>query len=189
MMLLAGIACHKLNLLPRGIAFSFWRVFGGTIAALLIYHLGLAALLALAFGVGGLVQAIGFGQQAPQSLLEQLLVFLYAATILCATGMITVILTALAFRLATRFRPRRVLLWGLAISAAAILGTVVASAIRQSIRFPPFSIADLTRSTEILFFSLAWNVELPIVIGQPLLAALLGHWLYLGAREYTDSAA
>jgi hypothetical protein len=182
-MLLAGIACYKLNLLPCGLTFSPWRVFSGVIAALLVYPLGLAALLALLFGVGGLAEAVGFGQ-GPHSHLGEVLVFSYAATILCATGVLTVMLAALAFGLATRFWPRRIRVWGFAISAMAILSTVVASSIRQSIRFGPTTITDVTRNTDILFFSLAWNVELPIVIGQPLLAALLGHWLYQPAKEY-----
>ena len=182
-MLLAGIACYKLNLLPRGLAFSPWRVFGGAMAALLIYPLGLAALLALLFGVGGLAEAIGFGQR-PHSYLGEVLVFLYAATILCATGVLTVMLAALAFGLATRFWPRRVFVWGFAISATVILSTVLASSIRQSIRFGTTTITNVTRNADILFFSLAWNVELPIVIGQPLLAALLGHWLYQAAKDY-----
>jgi hypothetical protein len=187
---LAGIFVWRLDLLPRGLRVEPWRAAGGAFIAFLIYPLGLIFLLAEVFGIGGLLEAMS-GKSSPQSDAGELFRFFYIVALLCAAGMVAVLLAGTAIALATHFWPRRVLLWGLGISALAVFSTATISVIRQNMRFPGDTAWSILKTSmfDTMFFSLAWNIEIPILIGQPLLAALLGHWLCLAARRYASSPA
>jgi len=113
------------------------------------------------------------------------------AAILCAGGMLTIALAAVALAFVTRAWPRRVLLWSFVTSAGVLVCSVGFAMVARKFLFPTIPIwSHLTNSSgDLLAFSLIWNVEAPIVIGEPILAALLGHWLYIAAEEWSAECA
>jgi len=189
-MALAGLFVWRAGLLPRGISSSALRVFCVTLFSVFIYPIGLFAILVAFFGLGSLTERL-FPAARPALDAFPLFPDLFLVTILCAGGMLTVILFGLALAFAVRSKPRRLLLWSFGISASTICVSAVAAIIRSEIQFPqiPLNRLLILHSQDILLFSLAWGVELPIVIGEPLLAALLGHWLYLAAEAWSAEAA
>lgn len=191
-MILAGLAVWKLGFVPRGIHISFIRAFCGTILSLLLYPLGLIAILFLIFGGDALLHKFGLDwPHAGASDWSRLLGYLPTAVILCGAGVFIVMLAALALAFVTRSWPRHVFLWSVAVSTGTLFCSLVFSLVRQKLLFPEIPLwNDLVNYIgDMLAFSLIWNVQAPIVIGEPLLAALLGHWFYLAAREYAVSSA
>jgi len=62
--------------------------------------------------------------------------------------------------------------------------------IQEKLKFPTIpSMRFVANEPLAMLFGYAWGLPLIVLIGEPLLAALLGHWLYLAAKEYADSPA
>lgn len=191
-MILAGAAVWNLGLVPRGIRISFIRAFCGAILSLLVYPVGMIAIIFALFEGDALLHKFGLDwPHAGASDWSRLLAFLPMTVILCVTGMLTVAVSALALAFVTRSWPRRVILWSAATSVGTLLCTLVFSLVQQRLLFPtipPWS-GFVNHLGDMLAFSLIWNVQAPIVIGEPLLAALLGHWFYFAAKEYAAPLA
>lgn len=102
--------------------------------------------------------------------------------ILFAGVMLTVLIVSLAFASATRFWPRRLLAWSVLLSTTVIVSGILAGVVQIKLRFPtePFPYDAV-----VLLLGSAWNIPLVILIGEPVLAALLGHWLYLAAKSWS----
>jgi hypothetical protein len=191
-MILAGLTVWNLQLIPRGIHFSFGRVSCGAILAVFIYPVGFIAILFAVFGGDALLHQLGLDQpNSSTSDWSFLLGAIPMAAILCAGGMLTIVLAALALALATRWWPRRVLLWSFGGSAGILFCSFVFSLVRQKLLFPTIPLwSDLVHHTgDMLVFSFIWNIPTPVVIGEPILAALLGHWFYRAAVEWSADPA
>jgi hypothetical protein len=187
-MILAGLAVWNLGLVPPGIRISFIRAFCGAILSLLLYPAGLIAIFFVVFGSDALLHKFAFDwSHAGVSDWSRLLGYVPMAVILCGGGMLTVMLAALALAIVVRSWPRRVILWSFAVSSGSLLCGLIFSLVRQKLLFPsiPLWSEVVNYMGDMLAFSLIWNVQAPIVFGEPLLAALLGHWLYLALKEYT----
>jgi hypothetical protein len=186
-MMLAGVAVWNLGLVPRGIRISFVRALCGAILSLLVYPAGMMAIIFAVFGGDALLHKFGLDwPHAGASTWSRLLAYWPMTMILCVTGTLTVLLSALALAFVTRSWPRRVILWSIATSVGTLLCTLVFSLVQHKLLFPtiPLWSGLVNYLGDMLAFSAIWNVQAPIVIGEPLLAALLGHWFYLAAKEY-----
>ncbi len=189
-MVLAGAAALKLKLIPEGIRFSFFRVVGGAILAFFLYPVGFISILfVVLLGMKYVTAENWPNMNSP--IWARLLGNLPLAAILCAGGMLTIAFAAVALAFVTRSWPRRVLLWSFATSAGVLVSSVAFAMVTRKFLFPTIPIWShlINNGTDLLAFSLIWNVQAPIVIGEPLLAALLGHWFYFAAKEYAVSLA
>ncbi|HWZ99166.1 MAG TPA: hypothetical protein VN025_15525 [Candidatus Dormibacteraeota bacterium] len=194
-MALAGIFVWGMNLLPQGLCASPRRLCASVILGTLIYPVGIVTIffviLILMSGIFGRSSHLIELPVLAQDTWGRLLDALPGTALLCAIGVLTVFLTALLFRLATGYLPRKKFLWGFLISSSAIFMTIVIQLLRMMPAYKGISIIRYLElyAQDMLFFSLISGVQLPAVIGAPLLAALLGHWLYLAGQKHAISAA
>jgi len=189
-MILAGAAAWKLKLIPPGIRFSFFRTLGGAILAFFLYPVGFISILfVVLLGMKYVTAENWPNMKSP--IWARLLGNLPLAAILCAGGMLTVALAAVALAFVTRSWPRRVLLWSFVTSAGVLVCSVAFALLTHKFLFPTIPMWShlINNGSDLLAFSLIWNVEAPIVIGQPILAAVLGHWFYLAAKEWSAESA
>ena len=187
LMPLAGILVWKLGLLPRGISSSLVRVVAGVLLGLFIYPAGFLFILWTFLVLAGFTEHSGLNHVTPgiEPDWQIMLKSVPFISILWAGGVLVVLHSALAFAISVRFWPRRVFLWAPRVSALILAGAIAGALLQHSLMFPTISVwGVLVRSTFDLFFAMAWNVQITILIGEPILAGLLGHWLYLAAREY-----
>ncbi|HEY6388229.1 MAG TPA: hypothetical protein VIX91_21320 [Candidatus Acidoferrum sp.] len=56
---------------------------------------------------------------------------------------------------------------------------------REELRFHSGELQDSLQ----VFFGVAWGIPLVVLVGEPLLGALVGHWLYLAAKEWSAESA
>jgi hypothetical protein len=189
---LAGILVWKLGLLPRGISSSFGRVLTGVLLALFIYPVGFLFILWTFLALVGFTEHSGLNHVVPgiEPDWQILLKSLPFTSIMWAGGALVVLHSALAFAITVRFWPRRAFFWAFGASALIIVVSLAGALFQHRLMFPTISVWGVfVRSTFDLFFAMAWNLQLPILIGEPILAGLLGHWLYLAAREYAIPSA
>jgi hypothetical protein len=189
-MVLAGVAAWKLGLVPRGIRISFLRVLGGAVLGFFLYPVGMLSILFVVL----LGMSWGGGENWPNvnsPIWARLLGNLPLAAILCAGGMLTILLAAVALALVTRSWPRRVLLWSFVTSSGVLICSVSVSLAIRKLLFPAIPLLShlINSGTDLLAFSMIWGVEAPIVVGEPILAALLGHWFFLAAKEWSAKRA
>ena len=192
-MALAGLFAWKTKLLPGEFSRSPRLVLSAAALGTLVYPVGIFAMLFAILALGSLDHSYHLMQlpALAQDTWGRLIDAVPGAAILCAAGMLTVFLTALLFWLATGYLPRKKLLWGFAISSATLLLTLVVGLLRAMPAHVEISVMRYLQLYlgDILFFSLISGVQLPAAIGTPLLAALLGHWLYLAGQKHAISAA
>ncbi len=186
--LLSGLVIWRAGLLAGGISFSWRRIATGTVFAMAIYPV---AFLMTAFAVMLLfISASNESHTASRNpLLKMLIGFLTFGLILWFVVSTAVVFLALAFQFSTRFWPRRVLLWAFLLSAAALAGDIIAAILQHLVKFPNIpSMRFVENDPLAVLFGYAWGLPLVVIAGEPLLAALLGQWLYLMAKEYADSS-
>jgi hypothetical protein len=181
-LILAGLVAWKLNLIPAGLRTSAARVLGGAAFTLFLYPAGLVSILFVVL----LAMRFHIGENWPNPNSPdwlRLVGYLPSAALLCLAGMFTIVLEAVAMALVTRWWPRRVFLWSSVTSAGVLICSFCFSLVRQKILFPTIPIWShvVNYGGDMLVFSLIWKVEAPIIIGEPILAALLGHWFYHAA--------
>jgi hypothetical protein len=187
--LLSGLAIWRAGLLPAGISFSWLRIAGGTLFAIFVYP---AAFAVTVFAVMILffTASADSSPAAAHPTLKFLFGFVVFGGIVWFIVVVAAVFLALAFAFATRFWPRRVFLWAITLSALAVVGDILAAIIQQKLKFPTIPSMRYIRNEPLaMLFGYAWGLPLMVFIGEPLLAALLGHWLYLAAKEYADSSA
>lgn len=191
-MLLAGLLVWRRGLLGKELQSSFGRLFGATLVAAFAYPAGFLFILWTVFALTGLWDAFGF-DHANTGPKQDWIVLLRAvpfASVLCVGGAFVVLLAALALAVAVRYWPRRIWGWAFGVSAISIAGTIIGAVIQHKFLFPTIPARNfLVNSTLDLFLAMAWNLQLPILIGAPILAGLLGHWIYCAAQEYAGAPA
>ncbi len=188
--LLAGVVVRIADLLPRGISFSWLRIATAAAAGTFVYPV---ASEVISLTVMMLFFAAPLDSHPPPLSLTLGLVFslLFFGGMVWLVGALAVAAVALAFAFAVRCWPSRVLSWACALSVAAVVGNAIAAIVQQEFQFPTTPILRfLTGGGAFrLLFGFAGGLPLIVYIGEPLLAALLGHWLFLAAKEYADSSA
>ena len=190
---LAGLRVWKLGLLARGIHASAPRIVGGTALGFFVYPLVYLFVVFTTFAAGSVLMSLALSTgyrhtpPGPHPELGILLALPLPATIYLALAL-AIVHAALALGIVTRCWPRRVALWAFLGSAAMILCNVSVVFIREMMR------SRVTRSWHSIVNSApefpwgaAWDVPLVIIIGVPILAAIVGHWLYLAAEEYAKA--
>ena len=113
--------------------------------------------------------------------------------ILAASGMLTLTVFTGAFALVTRFWPRRAFRSMAKLVGLVLLGTVIVSALRQLALLPTasthFAIRQSLNNPEDMLLGAVSGLPLIVIVGEPLLAALLGYWFYLAAVEWSAERA
>jgi hypothetical protein len=189
-MILAGILVWAVGLVPHGISFSLWRVAGAAVLGFFSYPLGYLATsvgMLVLFGIA--LSSPDTPPGAPTNWLQFLGGCALAVGVLFAGEMLTLFIVTSSFALATHFWPRPAFFWFASLSATAIIGGILASLIKSKLLFPTEPISYLVSGRALdLLFGHAWGIPLVVLIGQPLLAALMGHWLHLAANQQSTGA-
>ena len=182
-MILAGVLVLRVGLVPRGISFSPGRTAGAVVLGFFSYPVGYLAItvgMLVLFGVAMSSPDAPAGAQS--TWLQFLGGFALLVGILFAGGMVTGLIVTAGFTLATLVWPRRAFLYLALLTATSILGGVFAAIVRSKILFPTEPVSYLVSGHSLdLLIEHAGNIPLIVMVGQPLLAGLIGHWLYLAA--------
>ncbi|HMD10116.1 MAG TPA: hypothetical protein VKH63_21460 [Candidatus Acidoferrum sp.] len=187
--LLSGLAIWRAGLLPSGISCSWLRIAGGTLFAIFVYPAAFAATV-LAVMILFFTASPDSSLAAAHPTLKFLFGFVVFGGIVWFVVVVTAVFLALAFAFATRFWPRRVFLSAVTLAALAVVGDILAAIIQEKLKFPAIpSMRYVENEPLALLLGFAWGLPLIVFIGEPLLAAVIGHWLYLAAMEYADSSA
>lgn len=192
--ILAGVLVRALGLLPRGIAFSSARTAVAALVGLLAYPVGFFAiegsvllLFAAAFSGPGTENTPG------PSMLERVRGDLLLGGIVFAGGFLALLMIAVAFAVAVRYWPRRAFRWIGLLVFASISGSIVAGLLHFKISLPALSNSLVFRNffsdPVQIFIGFGWGVPLVVLVGEPLLGALVGHWLYIAALEWSAESA
>jgi len=194
-MAIAGLLTWKLGLLARGMHSSVARIVGGTVLACFAYPLVYYFVVFATFASGSLLLSLagstGYARTSPGPHPELgVLLALPLPAMLYLGGALTISYAAIVFGIVTQSWPRRVARWAFTGPAGTILCIICVAAIVEKIRFPTLSSwRIIENSASEFFWGPAWNVPPAFIIGAPFIAALLGHWLYLAAEEYSKAAA
>jgi len=108
-------------------------------------------------------------------------------------GILTILIVTAAFAIATRYWPRLAFRWILMLVGTTISAGVIAGIIHYRFTLPTlpgsFVFHNFLSDPFQVFFGVAWGIPLVVLVGEPLLAALVGHWLYLAAVEWSAQSA
>jgi hypothetical protein len=193
-MILAGGLVWYAGLLPRGISFSWGRILGALLIGLLAYPVGFVSIMS---AVLGLLGAALSGPDTPTvreiSSFGHAVGYLTLGGIEFVGGMLTILIVTAAFAIATRSWPRLAFRWIPVLVATTISGSIIAGIIHYRFTLPllpgSFVFHNFLADPFQVFFGVAWGIPLVVLVGEPLLAALVGHWLYLAAVEWSAESA
>jgi hypothetical protein len=193
-MIFAGVLAWYIGLLPRGISFSLGRIVGGVLIAFLAYPVGFFGILnAVVLLMGSALSSLDRASSAHATVFEQVFGYLTLGAILFVGGMLTVLIITAAFAIATRYWPRFAFRWIVLLIGTTIFGGIIAGVIQYKISLPVlpnrFVFDNFLGDPFQAFFGVAWGVPLVVLVGAPLLAALVGHWLFLAAEEWSAESA
>jgi hypothetical protein len=190
-MIFAGVLAWYIGLLPRAISFSSGRIVGGVLVGFLAYPIGFFAILNALVGLFGAQLERPSGAQATAS--EQVVGYLTLGAVMFVGGMLTVLIITAAFAITTRYWPRFAFRWLVLLICTTILGSIIAGVIQYKISLPmlPKSLVfhNFLGDPIQVFFGVVWGIPLVVLVGEPFLAALVGHWLYLAAKEWSADSA
>jgi len=186
-MVLAGVLARVLGLLPRGISFSAPRFAGAVLFGLVAYPAGFLTVFAEVWTLFAWSHDDKPG--AGRGLPDVAVGYLTVGGIIFVGVALTLIMLTAAFALATRYWPRRAFRRIALLSGIAILGGIVASFIHFVVylqRVPDrIALQSFFGDPLLVFFSMAWGMPLAALIGAPVFAAALGHWLYRAAVTWS----
>jgi hypothetical protein len=193
-MILAGILAWYIGLLPREISFSLGRVTGAVLIGFLAYPIGFFAILGAVLVLIGAVFSGSDPTSRSQATMSGYIVgYLTSTGIIFVGGMLTILMVTAAFAVATRYWPRFAFRWITLLIGTTISGSIIAGIIHYRISLPmlPNSFVLRTFLSDPLqvFFGVAWGLPVVVLVGEPLLAALVGHWLYSAAVEWSSESA
>jgi hypothetical protein len=107
--------------------------------------------------------------------------------------MLTILMVTAALAVATRYWPRFAFRWITLLIGTTISGGILAGIIqyRGSLPMLPgsFVFRNFLSDPLQVFFGVAWGIPLAVLVGEPLLGALVGHWLYLAAKDWSRESA
>jgi hypothetical protein len=193
-MIFAGVLAWCIGLLPRGILFSVGRIVGGVLVGFLAYPLGFVSIsLAIVGLLGSALSSLDRASSVQATVFEQVVGYLTLGAIMFVGGILTVLTITAAFAIATRYWPRHAFRWIFSLIGTTILGSIMAGVIHYKISLPMlpnrFAFHNFLGDPFQVFFGVAWSIPLVVLVGEPLLAALVGHWLYLAAKEWSAESA
>jgi hypothetical protein len=193
-MMLAGILAWHIGLLPRGISFSLGRLTGAALIGFLAYPIGFFAILgAVLVLFGAIFSGSDTSSRSQAAILGHIVGYLTSAGIIFVGGLLTILIVTAAFAVATRYWPRFAFRWIILLIGTTISGSTIAGIIHYRISLPmlpnSFLLRNFLSDPVQVFFGVAWGLPLVVLVGEPLLAALVGHWLYLAAVEWSAESA
>jgi hypothetical protein len=190
-MIFAGASAWYSGLLPRAISFSSGRIVGGVLVGFLAYPIGFFAILTALLGLFGAALEGPSGAQATVS--AQAVGYLTVGAVTFVGGMLTVLIITAAFAISTRYWPRFAFRWLVLLICTTILGSIIAGVIHYKISLPmlPTSLVfhNFLGDPIQVFFGVIWGIPLVVLVGEPFLAALVGHWLFLAAKAWSADSA
>jgi hypothetical protein len=165
--LLAGFLAATLHLVPRGSQFSMARILLATVIAVLAFPAALAGMIVAGLSIYG-----PLGSDNPSSAARWRLVLFDNAGEIAVVfgGVLTVCILAVAFRIVTKRWPLR--LWVGILGIA--LGVPLFTALIESVMGVP--------KPELFLEPRILGIPLLLVIGEPILAGLIGHWFFVAAK-------
>lgn len=190
-MMLAGALVRVLGLLPRGISLPTARAVGGAIIGLVAYPVGYLAVV---------VQVIALYRFSPEDppghvrgASDLAIGYLTTGGIFFAGAAATLLMMTVAFAIIARYWPRRVLRTFALLVSVTIVGTMLVSLAQflATLQRTPDSSAFRNFFGEplLVFFGFGWGIPLAVFVGEPLFAAVVGHWLYRAAEEWSAERA
>jgi len=189
-MVLAGVLVRALGVLPRGISFSVTRVVGALLFGLVAYPAGFLAVFTEVWALFAWSKRDTPG--AEHGVPDIVIGYVTVGGIIVVGIAITLVILTAAFALATRYWPRRAFRRIALLSCVTILGGMFASLVHFLVylqRAPDrIALQSFFADPLLVFFSMAWGLPLLVFVGEPLLAALFGHWFYLAAGEWAMEA-
>jgi len=188
-LLLAGYLVVGFELLPGRFRFSGIRVSLGSALSAVIYPLAMGAMLVVALPLmsrpGG---RNSLDDPTPLPPWRELLADLAPWLALVVGGVVTVLLLALAFRIATCTKPRHLWPWMLVVTIGAPALTLLFAYARVWAAGPPGAAAPASLSPlDHLLEPMIQRVPLLFIIGELLLATAAGSWLFSAAEAAAAS--
>jgi hypothetical protein len=193
-MLLAGGLVWYTGLLPRGISFSFARILGALLIGLLAYPVGFVTIMSAVLGLlGAALSGPDKPPGAEPDWLPHAVGYLTLGGIEFVGGVLTILIVTAAFAIATRYWPRLAFRWILMLVGTTISASIIGGILHYRFTLPmlpaSFVFHNFLADPFQVFFGVAWGIPLVVLVGEPLLAALVGHWLYLAAVEWSAESA
>jgi hypothetical protein len=172
--LFAGFLAVNFRLLPCGLQFSIARILPGTVIAAVVFPVALGGMIA-----AGLLIYGPLGSDNPSTTAHwRLLLFENAGEIaVIFGGVLTACIMAAAFWVATKRWPGRFWVGMLVIA----FGVPLATALIESAKGVPKPLLFIEPTI--------LGIPFLLVIGEPILAGLVGHWLFTAAKSAAQSAA
>jgi hypothetical protein len=191
-MFIAGVVVYGFGLAPRSDTFSAGRIFGAALLAWCGYPAAFLGTALVVFSLFSLsIRWPDADNPSGASLLARSLPYVTMVAIAFVGVLFATVLVTVAFAVATRHWPRRAFRAMALFSVAAILCTVPAAILHFRLTVPTspnfYIVHGLLNDPMRVLFGIAWGVPIIVLVGEPLLGALVGHWFYEAANEWSAS--
>jgi len=190
-MMLAGGLVHALRMLPRGISFSFIRLVTSIFIGLVAYPAGFLSVFLEVWVLFAWSQGDAHGVE--HGALDLIIGYLTMGGMFFVGAAVTLLILTAAFVFVARYWPRRAFRALASLIGVVSLGSMLASFLHFAVYLhrTPDKIALLNFLGEplLVFFGFAKGIPLAVLVGEPLFGAIIGHWLYEAAVEWSAESA